>query len=425
MRRLHADECRERAEARGSGPDAKTGLGRFRHGRNIPAEPEERDEMRALAFPRPAPMDRSGGFATLVSAVLGLPDPNARLGGRDPKQIVMKMAPPARDEFKKICGQKAPEASLGRKAEKLANRLGDRFFYLDSIVRSDIAEGAITPAEMLSVGHMALEAGKVFFAHEIFEFLANLYLNSNPGDKNAVPHEVGAAATGHLITISRAWVLAHALSYFTDKYAGDFEAFQPSSVLGHIWSAATIQNLAKSGRLQDLAPLQIIGAECGEACMESYCHDASTQIKVRALLTAIPLDEIAREFGISGVSMEQLVHKVAFLLHVTNVASERVLSKMPAFRHFSPPFANVVDSLMEDEQFASLAKAGLDIRVSLMPLVFGNMVDTDWWEPSVEFLKQNGLLKEEDECRGALTEKGKQFLARIVSEMMKVEIKPA
>ena len=59
MRRLHADECRERAEVRGSGPDAKTGLWRFRNGRNIPLEPGERNDILALAYPRPAPVRRT------------------------------------------------------------------------------------------------------------------------------------------------------------------------------------------------------------------------------------------------------------------------------------------------------------------------------------------------------------------------------
>ena len=66
MRKLHADECRERAEATGSGPDARKGLWRFRNGRSILLEPEERNEIRALAYPRPAPMRRTINLGPLA-----------------------------------------------------------------------------------------------------------------------------------------------------------------------------------------------------------------------------------------------------------------------------------------------------------------------------------------------------------------------
>jgi len=365
-------------------------------------------------------MQRPGGFATLVKNILGLPDPNAPVGGRNPKLMIREMAPKALENFHRIYKKKAPEVKLGVEAEDIARRLDspDSMYNVPSLVRDWLRFEDITCVEACIIALRALEKGNLRIAHEVLELAVDDYLNSNPGDGQQVPEEIGSSAIGHLAALSRAWLLARALCESGQKMDG-FEVFGPRG------RGASFTSLSKSGRLQDLAPIRLVACECEDASVENWCRNASSQIKARELLRAVPLEEIAEEFEITGFSKEQLVHKFAFLLHITGIASETVLSKMPAFRQFS---ACVVGPLAEDidrEFLDQLLKSKLGMAISLFPRICGTEVDVGWWVSSADFLKQNGLAVETDRDTGALTDKGKELLARIVSEMMKIEIQPA
>ena len=94
---------------------------------------------------------------------------------------------------------------MAPEAEGIARILPEKSFVVDlGRLQYALREGIIEPAEVPNLGLRAIEAGKVSAAHNIFELLVDLYLNSNPNGERAVPHEIGAEAMAQLAAVSRA-----------------------------------------------------------------------------------------------------------------------------------------------------------------------------------------------------------------------------
>lgn len=351
--------------------------------------------------------------------------------------IIRRLTPETMRKFHEIMGRKAPERTLCMSADVIAAVYRKRR-YIPPELAGEMLCGLGGDKEMVfedyfHIGLLALGRRDWITALNVFYGIANDHFAYYGIEGTSVlPRDIAEKSAEHARTICRAWVLAQASDYaklklrlFDDFVREGRLEMDDNTVM---FSAETaVLRLGLVGQLVDIAPIHFVGRHCGDGSMHMDCDQSSTMIMLRGMMKAIPLGALATELGLRTIPQDQLEHRLSMMPIFVGLG--RPISFLPAMRIFSGGFPSPLDDSMEKESLENTLKYRVE-REFLAKGPFGQDY-MGWAMLSARFMLEEDLARTTQSApdgrpwKMAFTEKGKELLARMVSEMMKIEIKPA